>query len=213
MKLTEKQQEIFEELFVRYPVLEKNREDILKAYEVLETCYRTGGKLLVAGNGGSCADAEHIVGELMKGFRKRRPLDEALQHSLAMENSHGADLARSLQGSLRAIALDGHPGLSTAFANDVDADMIFAQQVCGYGDRDDVFLGISTSGNSKNVDYAVTVAKAKGLSVVGLTGKDGGKRADVAVIVPETESFKIQELHLPIYHALCLMLEEAFFEE
>ena len=212
MKLTEKQQEIFEELFVRYPVLEKNREDILKAYEVLETCYRTGGKLLVAGNGGSCADAEHIVGELMKGFRKRRPLDEALQHSLAMENtSHGADLARSLQGSLRAIALDGHPGLSTAFANDVDADMIFAQQVCGYGDRDDVFLGIS-----KNVDYAVTVAKAKGLSVVGLTGKDGGllgKRADVAVIVPETETFKIQELHLPIYHALCLMLEEAFFEE
>ena len=217
MKLTEKQQEIFEELFVRYPVLEKNREDILKAYEVLETCYRTGGKLLVAGNGGSCADAEHIVGELMKGFRKRRPLDEALQHSLAMENiSHGADLARSLQGSLRAIALDGHPGLSTAFANDVDADMIFAQQVCVYGDRDDVFLGISTSGNSKNVDYAVTVAKAKGLSVVGLTGKDGGllgKRADVAVIVPETETFKIQELHLPIYHALCLMLEEAFFEE
>ena len=198
MKLTEKQQEIFEELFVRYPVLEKNRKDILKAYEVLETCYRTGGKLLVAGNGGSCAD-------------------EALQHSLAMENiSHGADLARSLQGSLRAIALDGHPGLSTAFANDVDADMIFAQQVCGYGDRDDVFLGISTSGNSKNVDYAVTVAKAKGLSVVGLTGKDGGllgKRADVAVIVPETETFKIQELHLPIYHALCLMLEEAFFEE
>ena len=212
MKLTEKQQEIFEELFVRYPVLEKNREDILKAYEVLETCYRTGGKLLVAGNGGSCADAE-----LMKGFRKRRPLDEALQHGLAMENtSHGADLARSLQGSLRAIALDGHPGLSTAFANDVDADMIFAQQVCGYGDRDDVFLGISTSGNSKNVDYAVTVAKAKGLSVIGLTGKDGGllgKRADVAVIVPETETFKIQELHLPIYHALCLMLEEAFFEE
>ena len=153
----------------------------------------------------------------MKGFRKRRPLDEALQHSLAMENtSHGADLARSLQGSLRAIALDGHPGLSTAFANDVDADMIFAQQVCGYGDRDDVFLGISTSGNSKNVDYAVTVAKAKGLRVVGLTGKDGGllgKRADVAVIVPETETYKIQELHLPIYHALCLMLEEAFFEE
>ena len=212
MKLTEKQQEIFEELFVRYPVLEKNREDILKAYEVLETCYRTGGKLLVAGNGGSCADAEHIVGELMKGFRKRRPLDEALQHSLAMENiSHGADLARSLQGSLRAIALDGHPGLSTAFANDVDGMLSYAQQ-----DRDDVFLGISTSGNSKNVDYAVTVAKAKGLSVVGLTGKDGGllgKRADVAVIVPETETFKIQELHLPIYHALCLMLEEAFFEE
>ena len=217
MRLTEKQQEIFEELFVRYPVLEKNREDILKAYEVLETCYRTGGKLLVAGNGGSCADAEHIVGELMKGFKKRRPLSEELQRRLAMEDTnHGEELARSLQGSLRAIALDGHPGLSTAFANDVDADMIFAQQVCGYGDNEDVFLGISTSGNSKNVDYAVTVAKAKGLSVIGLTGKDGGllgKRADVAIIVPETETFKIQELHLPIYHILCLMLEEAFFEE
>ena len=217
MRLTEKQQEIFEELFVRYPVLEKNREDILKAYEVLETCYRTGGKLLVAGNGGSCADAEHIVGELMKGFKKRRPLSEELQRRLAMEDTnHGEELARSLQGSLRAIALDGHPGLSTAFANDVDADMIFAQQVGGYGDKEDVFLGISTSGNSKNVDYAVTVAKAKGLSVIGLTGKDGGllgKRADVAIIVPETETFKIQELHLPIYHILCLMLEEAFFEE
>ncbi|MFR5732471.1 MAG: SIS domain-containing protein [Clostridium sp.] len=154
------------------PVLEKNREDILKAYEVLETCYRTGGKLLVAGNGGSCADAEHIVGELMKGFRKRRPLDEALQHSLAMENiTHGVDLARESSGQPAGHCTDGHPGLSTAFANDVDADMIFAQQVCGYGDRDDVFLGISTSGNSKNVDYAVTVAKAKGLSIVGLTGR------------------------------------------
>ena len=211
------EQEYLDELIERYPCLAPMKEQIGHAYEILKEAYESGHKLLIAGNGGSAADSEHIAGELMKGFRKRRPLDEALQHSLAMENtSHGADLARSLQGSLRAIALDGHPGLSTAFANDVDADMIFAQQVCGYGDRDDVFLGISTSGNSKNVDYAVTVAKAKGLSVVGLTGKDGGllgKRADVAVIVPETETFKIQELHLPIYHALCLMLEEAFFEE
>ena len=217
MRLTEKQQEIYEELFVRYPVLEKNREDILKAYEVLETCYRTGGKLLVAGNGGSCADAEHIVGELMKGFRKRRPLDEALQHSLTMENtSHGADLARSLQGSLRAIALDGHPGLSTAFANDVDADMIFAQQVYGYGNEGDVLLAISTSGNSANIYYACVTAKAKGMKVIGLTGRDGGKLkhiSDETLIVPESETFKIQELHLPIYHALCLMLETHFFQE
>ena len=217
MRLTEKQQEIYEELFVRYPVLEKNREDILKAYEVLETCYRTGGKLLVAGNGGSCADAEHIVGELMKGFRKRRPLDEALQHSLAMENiSHGADLARSLQGSLRAIALDGHPGLSTAFANDVDGMLSYAQQVNGYGKPGDVFLGISTSGNAENVMYAAVTAKAKGMKVVGLTGKDGGKLAgiaDAAVIVPEMETYKIQELHLPVYHALCLMLEHRFYEQ
>ena len=211
------EQEYLDELIERYPCLAPMKEQIGHAYEILKEAYESGHKLLIAGNGGSAADSEHIAGELMKGFRKRRPLDEALQRRLAMENtSHGADLARSLQGSLRAIALDGHPGLSTAFANDVDADMIFAQQVCGYGDRDDVFLGISTSGNSKNVDYAVTVAKAKGLRVIGLTGKDGGllgKRADVAVIVPEMETFKIQELHLPIYHALCLMLEEAFFEE
>ena len=217
MKLTEKQQEIFEELFVRYPVLEKNREDILKAYEVLETCYRTGGKLLVAGNGGSCADAEHIVGELMKGFKKRRPLSEELQRRLAMEDTnHGEELARSLQGSLRAIALDGHPGLSTAFANDVDGMLSYAQQVNGYGKPGDVFLGISTSGNAENVMYAAVTAKAKGMKVVGLTGKDGGKLAgiaDAAVIVPEMETYKIQELHLPVYHALCLMLEHRFYEQ
>lgn len=217
MRLTEKQQEIFEELFVRYPVLEKNREDILKAYEVLETCYRTGGKLLVAGNGGSCADAEHIVGELMKGFKKRRPLSEELQRRLAMEDTnHGKELARSLQGSLRAIALDGHPGLSTAFANDVDGMLSYAQQVNGYGKPGDVFLGISTSGNAENVMYAAVTAKAKGMKVVGLTGKDGGKLAgiaDAAVIVPEMETYKIQELHLPVYHALCLMLEHRFYEQ
>ena len=157
------------------------------------------------------------MGELMKGFVKRRPVTEEMKEALEKADPvRGKELSEKLQGGLPAIALVDHAALSTAFANDVDADMIFAQQVCGYGDRDDVFLGISTSGNSKNVDYAVTVAKAKGLSVVGLTGKDGGllgKRADVAVIVPETETFKIQELHLPIYHALCLMLEEAFFEE
>ena len=217
MRLTEKQQEIFEELFTRYPVLEANREDILNVYEILRECFARNGKLLVAGNGGSCADAEHIVGELMKGFKKKRTLPKELRELLELEDStYGADLARNLEGSLRAIALDGHPGLSTAFANDKNADMVFAQQVCGYGDKGDVFLGISTSGNSRNVDYAVTVARAKKLTVVGLTGKDGGllgKRADAAIIVPEQETFKIQELHLPIYHALCLMLEETFFED
>lgn len=213
--LNERQQQIFEELMERYPVLEAVRGPILEAYRLLEECYSRGGKLLIAGNGGSCADAEHIVGELMKGFKKRRPLPEDLKQRMCGEDeNHGALLADSLQGSLMAIALTGHPGLSTAFANDVDADMMFAQQLCGYGMPGDVFLGISTSGNSKNVDYAVTVAKAKGLKVIGLTGRDGGKlgrRADVAVIVPEPETFKVQELHLPIYHALCLLLEERFF--
>lgn len=214
--LNERQQAILEELMERHPKLETVRQPILDAYQILEECYRQGGKLLVAGNGGSCADAEHIVGELMKGFVRRRPLPEELQAKMCAEDAeHGEALAKKLQGGLPAIALNGHPGLSTAFANDVDADMVYAQQLCGYGVAGDVFLGISTSGNSKNVDYAVTVAKAKGLKVLGLTGKDGGrlgKRADAAIIVPETETFKIQELHLPVYHALCLMLEERFFE-
>lgn len=214
--LNEKQQEILDELTERYPVLSQVRGQILEAYQRMADCYERGGRLLVAGNGGSCADAEHIVGELMKGFVKRRALPEELQERLKAESAeHGAELAVSLQGSLPAIALDGHPGLSTAFANDVNADMIFAQQLCGYGEAGDVFLGISTSGNAKNIDYAVTVAKAKGIAVIGLTGKDGGKlgrRADTAIIVPEQETFKIQELHLPVYHALCLLLEERFFE-
>lgn len=214
--LSEKQQQILDELMVRYPVLETIRQSILNAYEILEACYESGGKLLVAGNGGSCADAEHIVGELMKGFVKRRPVSEELKAQLCEADAeHGAFLAEGLQEGLPAIALNNHTGLNSAFSNDVNADMIYAQQMCGYGMPGDVFLGISTSGNSKNVDYAVTVAKAKGVKVIGLTGKDGGKlgcRADAAIIVPEMETFKIQELHLPIYHALCLLLEEHFFE-
>ena len=217
MRLTEKQQEIFEELFVRYPVLEKNREDILKAYEVLETCYRTGGKLLVAGNGGSCADAEHIVGELMKGFRKKRTMSKEMAETFwKVDLEAGEELSEKLQGALPAIALCGHPGLSTAFLNDVDGQLIFAQQVYGYGNEGDVLLAISTSGNSANIYYACVTAKAKGMKVIGLTGRDGGKLkhiSDETLIVPESETFKIQELHLPIYHALCLMLETHFFQE
>lgn len=213
--LNEKQQMLLEELIERYPRLEAVRQQLIDAYELMTACYERGGKLLIAGNGGSCADAEHIVGELMKGFCSKRPLPKELMERLSQADpEHGGRLAESLQGSLAAIALDGHPGLSTAFANDVDADMVFAQQLCGYGSEGDVFLGISTSGNSQNVDYAVTVAKAKGIAVIGLTGKDGGRlgrRADVSIIVPEQETYKIQELHLPIYHVLCLLLEERFF--
>lgn len=210
-----KNMEILEDLLRRYPKLLAVREEIEAAYGILEACYEKGGKLLIAGNGGSSADAEHIVGELMKGFLKRRELPDALQDALCREDpEQGKVLADKLQGGLPAIALSGHPALSTAFLNDVDGDMIYAQQVCGYGQEGDVLLGISTSGNARNIDYAVTVAKAKGLKVIGLTGKDGGKlgtRADVAVIVPEQETYRIQELHLPVYHALCLMLEERFF--
>lgn len=204
-----------EELMERYQALTGVRAEILKAYEVLESCYENGGKLLIAGNGGSCADAEHIVGELMKGFVKRRAVSgEFAEKLMEADPKRGKELAQKLQGGLPAIALTGHPGLSTAFLNDVDGDLIFAQQTYGYGKKGDVLLGISTSGNSKNVMYAMAVAKALGMKTIGLTGKDGGQlktAAGVTIVVPETETFKIQELHLPIYHALCLMLEERFF--
>lgn len=204
-----------EELVERYPVLDAVKDDVRKAYELLEACYEQGGKLLIAGNGGSCADAEHIVGELMKGFVKRREVSDSFAECLRnADEVRGAELAKKLQGGLPAIALTGHAGLSTAYLNDVDGDLIFAQQTYGYGRPGDVLIGISTSGDAKNVMYAMTVAKALGMKTIGLTGKDGGalkREADVSVVVPETETFKIQELHLPVYHALCLMLEERFF--
>lgn len=204
-----------EELVERYPVLDVVKDDVRKAYELLEACYEQGGKLLIAGNGGSCADAEHIVGELMKGFVKRREVSDSFAECLRnADEVRGAELAKKLQGGLPAIALTGHAGLSTAYLNDVDGYLIFAQQTYGYGRPGDVLIGISTSGNAKNVMYAMTVAKALGMKTIGLTGKDGGalkREADVSVVVPETETFKIQELHLPVYHALCLMLEERFF--
>ena len=206
-----------EELVERYPVLDAVKDDVRKAYELLEACYEQGGKLLIAGNGGSCADAEHIVGELMKGFVKRREVSDSFAECLrSADEVRGAELAKKLQGGLPAIALTGHAGLSTAYLNDVDGDLIFAQQTYGYGRPGDVLIGISTSGNAKNVMYAMTVAKALGMKTIGLTGKDGGalkREADVSVVVPETETFKIQELHLPVYHALCLMLEHRFYEQ
>lgn len=204
-------------LIERYPALEVCKEDIIKAYELMADSYEQGGKLLVCGNGGSAADAEHIVGELMKGFKKKRPISIGLYHALLKINPERADeLESSLQGGLPAIALDGHPALTTAFTNDCNPLMGFAQQVNGFGNEDDVFLGISTSGNSKNVVYAAMVAKAKGLKVIGLTGErqsELSRLADVCIRVPETETYKIQELHLPVYHCLCLMLEERFFEK
>ena len=205
------------ELIRRYPALSSIQEEIEKAYKVLVECFENGGKLLIAGNGGSAADSDHIVGELMKGFVKRRPVDDAMRAALiGVDSERGAALAEKLQGGLPAIALTAHTALSTAFANDMDPVMCYAQQVNGYGKPGDVFLGISTSGNAENVMYAAVTAKAKGMKVVALTGKDGGKLAkisDVAMIMPEQETYKIQELHLPVYHVLCLMLEEHFYEK
>ena len=205
------------DLIKRYPVLECVQEDIETVYKTMAECFENGGKVLIAGNGGSAADSEHIVGELMKGFAKKRPVDAEMTAALlAVDEARGAELAVKLQGGLPAIALNAHTALSTAFANDVDPVLCYAQQVNGYGKPGDVFLGISTSGNAENVMYAAVTAKAKGMKVLALTGKDGGKLAKVAdcsVIVPCQETYKIQELHLPIYHVLCLLLEEHFYAE
>lgn len=206
-------------LIKRYPCLSACKNDIIEAYEVLEKCYLDGNKLLIAGNGGSCADSEHIVGELMKGFKLPRKCSAEYAEKLkAIDPVRGEELANRLQGGLPSIALDGHQGLNTAYINDVENGglLMYAQQVNGYGKEGDVFLGISTSGNSKNVMYATVVAHAKGMKVIGLTGAKGGelaKVADVVIKVPETETYMIQELHLPVYHTLCLMLEDKFFGE
>lgn len=202
-------------LVERYPSLESAKEDIIAAYLLMEECYENGGKLLVAGNGGSAADAEHIVGELMKGFKMPRKPEAAFAEKLVAENHElGSVLAENLQGTLPAIALDGHPALSTAYMNDCEPLLCFAQQVNGYGKAGDVFLGISTSGNSKNVLFAATTAHAKRMKVIGLTGAKDSKlkdMSDVCIKAPQTETYMIQELHLPIYHCLCLMLEDKFF--
>ena len=202
-------------LVERYPSLESAKNDIVAAYLLLEESYENGGKLLVAGNGGSAADAEHIVGELMKGFKLSRKPETDFAERLVAENQElGSVLAENLQGALPAIALDGHPALSTAYMNDCESLLCFAQQVNGYGKAGDVFLGISTSGNSKNVLFAATTAHAKGMKVIGLTGAKDSKlkdMSDVCIKAPQTETYMIQELHLPIYHCLCLMLEDRFF--
>ncbi len=202
-------------LIERYPKLEGVRQSIIDAYLIMEECYENGGKLLIAGNGGSAADSEHIAGELMKRFKIQRPVcDEYAQRLMEIDSERGRELAKNLECSLMAIPLVAHEALSTAYINDVDGYGVFAQQLFGFGRKGDVFLGISTSGNSKNIMNATVVARASGIKVIGLTGANGGELAmvaDAAVKVPETETYMIQELHLPIYHCWCLMLEDRFF--
>lgn len=206
-----------EELIERYPNLSVCEDSIRKAAEILIDSYKKGGKLLVAGNGGSAADSDHITGELLKSFVKKRVPEKTLLDSITkIDEGTGSYLADKLQGSLPAIALTNNSALMTASLNDVDGNVMFAQQVMGLGNCGDVFFGISTSGNSKDIVYAAVVAKAKGLKTIALTGRDGGKIkdiADISIIVPEKETFKIQELHLPVYHALCLEIEEYFWKE
>ena len=202
-------------LIQRYPILATVKKDIIDAYLVMEECYEHDGKMLIAGNGGSAADSEHIAGELMKRFKTPRPVTPKMAEKLKeIDPIRGADLAKNLERGLMAIPLVAHEALSTAYINDVDGIGVFAQQLFGFGRPGDVFLGISTSGNSKNVMSATVVARALGIKVVGLTGAKGGELAsvaDVAVKVPETETYMIQELHLPVYHCWCLMLEDKFF--
>lgn len=199
---------IFEELYERYPQLKCCEGEIAKAFDLLLTCYRSGGKVLTCGNGGSAADAEHIVGELLKKFRKQRDIDSGVAAKLPPE------LVAKLEGALPAVSLVSMSGILTAFANDVAWETAFAQQVYGLGNPGDVLIALSTSGNSANCVNAALVAKAKGLKVISMTGAGGGKLAalaDAAIRVPETETYKIQELHLPVYHALCAGLEETLF--
>ena len=202
-------------LIERYPVLKECEQSIIETYLVMEECYVNDGKLLIAGNGGSAADSEHIAGELMKRFKTPRPVTPEFAEKLKfIDPVRGENLAHNLERGLMVIPLVAHEALSTAYINDVDGLGVFAQQLFGFGRPRDVFLGISTSGNSKNVMSATVVARALGMKVIGLTGAKGGELAtvaDVCVKVPETETYMIQELHLPVYHCLCLMLEDRFF--
>lgn len=206
-----------EELLLRYPALSSCMADFDRAFEALLLCIRNDGKMLLAGNGGSAADSEHIAGEMMKSFLFYREIDKDFNDSLeSLYGEEGVKLARDLEGGIPAIPLTTMPAISTAFANDVNPKATFAQLVQTLGRRGDVFIGISTSGNSENILLALMAAKARGLVTITLTGEGGGKCAglsDICIRVPETETFKVQELHLPVYHALCAMLEAELFEE
>lgn len=210
-----KEDAILDEMISRYPALESCRKDITEACRAVIDGYRNQGKLLLCGNGGSCADADHIVGELMKSFTKDRPIDHDLRSSLmAVSSERGALIADGLQNALPAISLNAHGALFSAISNDMDASLVYAQQIAGYGEKNDVLLAMSTSGNSRNIIDAVITAKAKGLTVIGLTGQTGGEMkqyCDIAICVPATGTPQVQELHLPAYHAICSIVENSFF--
>lgn len=206
---------ILRTLSQKYPDLAACIADIQAAFALLADTYRQGGKVLICGNGGSAADSEHIVGELMKGYLAPRPVpDDVRQQLLAAFPAHGDYLADHLQGALPAISLVSQTSFLTAYANDVAADMVFAQQVFGYGRPGDALLAISTSGQAANVLHALRVARVLGLRTIGLTGPDGGALqdlCDVTIRVPGARSPEIQERHAAVYHALCALLEEEFF--
>lgn len=203
-------------LIMRHPSLLPIKDTIITTTDKIIECYENGGKLLICGNGGSCADSDHIVGELMKGFLKKRPLSDDFKAKMKSNNPEIDDnTLNKLQMGLPAIALPSFTALNSAFCNDVDPELIYAQALMGLGNKNDILLCISTSGNSKNVYSAAKVGKALGLKIIGMTGKDGGVLkaiSDICITVGETETFKVQELHLPVYHYICAAVEEHFFE-
>lgn len=209
-------QEHLNALMERFPALTVVKQDIVDAFVLIKDCYEQGHKILIAGNGGSAADSEHIAGELMKRFETPRPVSEALAQKLkAVDPEIGDFLIQKLECPLTAVPLVAHEAMTTAFINDVGCEGVFAQQLFGFGRPGDVLLAISTSGNSQNVIYASVLARALDIRIVGLTGSKGGKlaqMADVCVRVPSDRTYQIQEYHLPVYHCLCLMLESHFFE-
>ncbi len=193
------------ELIERYPQLKVCEESIKAALEMIIDAYERGGKVLLCGNGGSAADCEHIAGELLKGFMSKREVTDS---------RIPAELRQGLQGALPAISLVSQSGILTAFANDVDPEMMYAQLVYGYAAENDLLIALSTSGNSKNTLNAVKVAKALGIKVLSMTGKKDSlmsSLSDVTIKVPECETYKVQELHLPVYHYLCAETEKHFF--
>jgi D-sedoheptulose 7-phosphate isomerase len=206
---------LIDQLCERYPALTSVKPPIEEACNQLIACYEQGGKILVCGNGGSCSDSDHIVGELMKSFELKRPVRSEIQQKLAvLDPERGSYLASHLQQGLPAISLTAHSAMITAIANDIHADIIFAQQVIGYGKEGDVLIAISSSGNSQNVVDACLVARAMNLKIVGLTGETGGRLkelCDVLINVPGSRTSFVQELHLPVYHLLCLVIEQHFF--
>lgn len=203
-------------LYERYPALACCKEDIEKAAQALKETFKSGGTIYCCGNGGSAADCEHIVGELMKGFLKKRPLSGEEKERLSAYGEKGDYLACNLESAIPAVSLVNSVGLGTAFANDVAPELVFAQQIYGLGKAGDAMIAISTSGNSKNMIYAILAAKAKGVKVIGLTGKGGGEMAslcDIVVKAPSDSTPEIQEYHLPIYHYLCQLVEKENFAE
>ena len=211
-----KEEDILNEMIRRYPALEGCKDDIREAYKAVINCYSNQGKLLLCGNGGSCADADHIVGELMKNFERERPIDNNLKESLkSISGERGAFIAGSLQHALPAISLNAHSALYSAISNDMNANLVFAQQIAGYGQQKDVLIAMSTSGNSQNIIDAAITAKAKGLTVIGLTGQNGGKMkqyCDITICVPSDSTPEVQEFHQPIYHTICRIVENRFFQ-